>query len=203
MVMGNAMLSLGILLVPKEYFVQSDFLQTYFVFFILSVALPGIHHCFSGLLVASKNTSENKVFCKQSFILEYMGKMFFFALIFLIFPVPANLIFVICAVFYFRETILVRFTKVNLVKESFVIFYFLRKDELISLKSAVKQISFYSLILFFGFLVFSLTGLIFLNNHSFIAYVFLALAVLTAPHMLVMHNMYKSANFLPIIEKYS
>ena len=168
MVMRNALLTLGILLVPKEYFVQSDFLQTYFVFFILSVALLGIHHCFSELLVASKNISENKVFCKQSFLLEYMGKMFFFALIFLIFPVAANLIFVICAVFYFRETILVHFLKVNLVKESFVIFYFLRKDELTFVKSTVKQKSFCSFVSFFGFFYFDLTRPIFLNNHSFI-----------------------------------
>lgn len=313
MVMRNALLALGILLVFVEQFVQTISLQAQFVLFILGVAAVGIPHGAADLLVASKNASGKKVFSKRSFHLNYMGKLVFFALLFWLFPVAANLIFVICAAFHFGETDLAHFAKINLAKEIFVIFYgllivtviilphfdtlkpmfnlfksgheneiliatidqkrfailcgiamitfisflfyvstnpapagqyvnflasyaallfvlyklpmilgftfyfvawhsifslknifhYLRKDGLISIKSIVKQISFYSLISFFGFLVFSLTGLIFLNNHSFIAYVFLALAVLTAPHMLVMHNMYKSAKFLPIIEKYS
>ena len=168
MVMRSALLALGILLVLVEQFVQSISLQAQFVLFILGVAAVGIPHGAADLLVASKNALGKKVFSKRSFHLKYMGKLVFFALLFWLFPVAANLIFIICAVFYFRETILVHFLKVNLVKESFVIFYFLRKDELTFVKSTVKQKSFCSFVSFFGFFYFDLTRPIFLNNHSFI-----------------------------------
>jgi hypothetical protein len=38
--------------------------------------------------------------------------------------------------------------------------------------------------------MFGLTGFMFTSTNAMVVYVFLALAVLTAPHMHIMHNMY-------------
>ncbi len=54
----------------------------------------------------------------------------------------------------------------------------------------IRQIVFYSLLAIGGILIFGLTGFMFINNNAIMAYSFLGLAVLTAPHMQVMHDMY-------------
>ena len=54
----------------------------------------------------------------------------------------------------------------------------------------IKQIVFYSLLAIGGILIFGFTGFMFINNNAIMAYSFLGLAVLTAPHMQVMHDMY-------------
>jgi Brp/Blh family beta-carotene 15,15'-monooxygenase len=53
-----------------------------------------------------------------------------------------------------------------------------------------RQIVFYSLLAIGGILIFGFTGFMFINNNAIMAYSFLGLAVLTAPHMQVMHDMY-------------
>jgi Brp/Blh family beta-carotene 15,15'-monooxygenase len=78
------------------------------------------------------------------------------------------------------------------------IFRYLSKDGLISTKAIVKQISLYSIISFAAFIIFGGTGYIFLDSNKLIAYVFLSLAVLTAPHMQVMHHMYKNIKLLTV-----
>lgn len=54
----------------------------------------------------------------------------------------------------------------------------------------IRQIVFYSLLAIGGVLIFGFTGFMFINNNAIMAYSFLGLAVLTAPHMQVMHDMY-------------
>ncbi|GGD65322.1 hypothetical protein GCM10011514_31740 [Emticicia aquatilis] len=54
----------------------------------------------------------------------------------------------------------------------------------------IRQIVFYSLLAIGGILIFGFTGFMFINNNAIMAYSFLGLAVLTAPHMQVMHDMY-------------
>jgi beta-carotene 15,15'-dioxygenase len=70
------------------------------------------------------------------------------------------------------------------------IFQYLRRDNLMPFISILKQIGLYSLLAMAGILLIGLTGIMFLNSHSIMGYVFMGLAVLTAPHMQVMHDMY-------------
>ncbi len=69
---------------------------------------------------------------------------------------------------------------------------YLRKDDLFSPSVIFKQICFYSLLAMFGIVMFGLAGFMFIDSSTMIVYVFLGLAVLTAPHMQVMHDMYCS-----------
>ncbi len=69
---------------------------------------------------------------------------------------------------------------------------YLRKDDLLSVSRIAKQISVYSLLAMAGITLFGLPGFMFINNDTMILYIFLGLAVLTAPHMQIMHDMYKS-----------
>jgi len=83
---------------------------------------------------------------------------------------------------------------------SYIVGY-LRKDGLFSKLLIVKQISFYSLLAITGVVCFGLTGFMFINNNAMIVYVFLGLAVLTAPHMQIMHNMYNTLRSYNTIAK--
>ncbi|MBC7510311.1 MAG: Brp/Blh family beta-carotene 15,15'-dioxygenase [Ferruginibacter sp.] len=70
--------------------------------------------------------------------------------------------------------------------------HYLSKDGLFSTKLIAKQIGLYSLLAMLGVILFGLTGSMFVSNNSMLVYVFLGLAVLTAPHMQIMQQMYKS-----------
>jgi beta-carotene 15,15'-dioxygenase len=59
-----------------------------------------------------------------------------------------------------------------------------------SFSRILKQISFYSILAIGGIIITGVVGYIFINSKAVILYVFLGLAVLTAPHMEVMHDMY-------------
>ena len=67
---------------------------------------------------------------------------------------------------------------------------YLRKDKQCSPLSITKQILLYSGLAMAGIALFGLTGFMFVSNGAAMSYLFLGLAVLTAPHMLVMHDMY-------------
>jgi Brp/Blh family beta-carotene 15,15'-monooxygenase len=54
----------------------------------------------------------------------------------------------------------------------------------------IKQIAFYSCLAIVGIVLFGLTGFMFVNSNAIMGYLFLGLAVLTAPHMQIMHDMY-------------
>jgi Brp/Blh family beta-carotene 15,15'-monooxygenase len=56
----------------------------------------------------------------------------------------------------------------------------------------IRQICFYSLLAILGIVLFGITGFMFLNSHTMVIYVILGLAVLTAPHINIMHSMYKN-----------
>ena len=72
------------------------------------------------------------------------------------------------------------------------IIIYLRKDDLLSVSRIAKQISVYSLLAMAGIALVGLSGFMFINNETMILYIFLGLAVLTAPHMQIMHDMYRS-----------
>ena len=69
---------------------------------------------------------------------------------------------------------------------------YLRKDNVFSTSRIVQQIGMYSALAMAGILLFGATGFMFAHNDAMLVYVFLGLAVLTAPHMQIMHDMYKS-----------
>jgi beta-carotene 15,15'-dioxygenase len=56
--------------------------------------------------------------------------------------------------------------------------------------SILKQISFYSALAFIGIIIVGIFGFMFISNQAIIIYIFMALAVLTVPHMQIMHDMY-------------
>ena len=69
---------------------------------------------------------------------------------------------------------------------------YLRKGNAFSQGMIAKQILLYSLLALTGIGLFGLTGFMFLNTRTLLGYLILGLAVLTAPHMQVMHDMYNT-----------
>ena len=67
---------------------------------------------------------------------------------------------------------------------------YLCKDGLITVGVIAKQITIYSAIALGGIALLGLTRYMFGNMNAMVSYVFIGLAVLTAPHMQIMHNMY-------------
>lgn len=69
---------------------------------------------------------------------------------------------------------------------------YLRNNNTYSLHIISKQILLYSVLAIAGIAMFGLTGFMFTSNNAIAGYIFLGLAVLTAPHMQIMHAMYNS-----------
>lgn len=69
---------------------------------------------------------------------------------------------------------------------------YLRQDKLFSSSVIIRQICFYSFLAMAGIVIFGFAGFMFVNANTIVIYVFLGLAVLTAPHMQIMHDMYRS-----------
>lgn len=69
---------------------------------------------------------------------------------------------------------------------------YLRNNNTFSNKIISKQILIYSVLAIIGIAVFGLTGSMFINKDTIAGYIFLGLAVLTAPHMQIMYGMYDS-----------
>ncbi len=68
---------------------------------------------------------------------------------------------------------------------------FLKKDNsLYSTNSIILQIVFFGLLAIFSIGIFIYSKVAFININSIISYCFLGLAVLTAPHLKIMHDMY-------------
>ncbi len=67
---------------------------------------------------------------------------------------------------------------------------YLRKRNTFSFKVITKQIVLYSFLAIAGIGVFGLAGFMFINKNAVAGYIFLGLAVLTAPHMKIMYDMY-------------
>lgn len=69
---------------------------------------------------------------------------------------------------------------------------YLRNNNTYSLSIISRQILLYSVLAITGIGLFGLTGFMFISSNAVAGYIFLGLAVLTAPHMQIMHDMYNS-----------
>ena len=72
----------------------------------------------------------------------------------------------------------------------------LRKNNLHTQHSIKREIILYSVLAIGGIALFGLTGFMFINSNAMVGYLFLGLAVLTAPHMQIMYNMYNSIRLI-------
>ena len=72
------------------------------------------------------------------------------------------------------------------------IIVYLRNNNMYSLNIINRQILLYSVLSITGIGMFGLTGFMFISSNAVAGYIFLGLAVLTAPHMQIMHDMYNS-----------
>lgn len=69
---------------------------------------------------------------------------------------------------------------------------YLKYDNRFSQSDILKQLLLYSSLAILGIVLFGCTGFMFTDSNAASGYVFLGLAVLTAPHMQIMHDMYVS-----------
>ena len=69
---------------------------------------------------------------------------------------------------------------------------YLRNNNTYPLNVIFRQILLYSALAITGISLFGLTGFMFISSNAVAGYIFLGLAVLTAPHMQIMHDMYNS-----------
>ena len=67
---------------------------------------------------------------------------------------------------------------------------YLKKGSNLSFTTIAKQIGLYSFMATIGFSLFGMTGFMFASKDTMVVYVFLGLAILTAPHMQIIHDMY-------------
>ncbi len=138
-------------------------------------------------------------------ILSASGILFFTStfLYFLLYPTSNNIAndyflirFAILLILLFNLPMLLGFTFYFVVWHSFLslnnIVQYLRDQNRFSVNIIVKQIIFYSVLAIAGIGLFGFTGFMFINSSATMGYVFLGLAVLTAPHMQIMHEMYCS-----------
>ena len=102
--------------------------------------------------------------------------------------------FAIILLILFNLPMLLGFTFYFVVWHSFLslnnIITYLRNKNRFSKNIIARQIVFYSALAMAGIVLVGMTGFIFLNSSAAMAYLFLGLAVLTAPHMQIMHEMY-------------
>ena len=66
----------------------------------------------------------------------------------------------------------------------------------INKNSIKREIVLYSVLAIGGIALFGLTGFMFINSNAMVGYLFLGLAVLTAPHMQIMYDMYNSIRLI-------
>ncbi len=69
---------------------------------------------------------------------------------------------------------------------------YLRKNNSVTQNTIRKEIVLYSVLAIGGIALFGFTGFMFISSNAIVGYLFLGLAVLTAPHMQIMHDMYNS-----------
>jgi Brp/Blh family beta-carotene 15,15'-monooxygenase len=72
---------------------------------------------------------------------------------------------------------------------------FLKTNSDFSLRKTIRQMIFYSLLALTGILIVATGGFLFMRSDLMVVYIFLGLAVLTAPHLQVMHEMYRLIRF--------
>lgn len=69
---------------------------------------------------------------------------------------------------------------------------YLGKNNSYTQNTIKREIILYSVLAIAGIALFGLTGFMFINSNAMVGYLLLGLAVLTAPHMQIMHGMYNS-----------
>ena len=77
---------------------------------------------------------------------------------------------------------------------------YLRKNNSHTQNSIKREIILYSVLAIGGIALFGLTGFMFISSNAIVGYLFLGLAVLTAPHMQIMHDMYNSIRLIKSAE---
>ena len=73
---------------------------------------------------------------------------------------------------------------------------YLKKNNSHTQHSIKREIILYSVLAIGGIALFGLTGFMFINSNAMEGYLFLGLAVLTAPHMQIMYDMYNSIRLI-------
>lgn len=300
------LLMIGFLLMIAEQHIMAVPVKVQFIIFLTGIILLGVPHGAADLLVAARNTEGSKQsFSRLRFFVNYLGRLFLFAVILWFFPLAGNLLFIVFAAYHFGETDLCQFNTNNFAGKVFVFsyglmilavilmhhfeevkpmlgafdagvehagfinwldayryailsfcgilffastffyfvthrstqsgqgqfliqftlivfilynlpmllgftFYFivwhsllslrnivqyLRRDGLFSKGIIVKQVSFYSLLAMGGICLFGVMGFMFTDTNIMVVYIFLGLAVLTAPHMQIMHDMYRTIRY--------
>jgi beta-carotene 15,15'-dioxygenase len=119
-----ALLIAGIGLLIVQQFIQPVPVQWQFIIFITGIILLGVPHGAADLLVATKNSEqEKKSFSKIKFFVNYLGRLLLFAAILWFFPLVGNLLFILFAAYHFGETDLHEFKTNTLAGKLFVISY--------------------------------------------------------------------------------
>ena len=146
-------------------FIQSIFIYRYYILTFIFIAFV-----ISSILYFSKH--ETNAYHSERFII-HLG-----LLICILYLLPMILSFT----FYF------------IIWHSFLslknILAYLKQHSDYSLRTTIRQMIFYSLLAVAGILLAGTGGFMFINKELMVVYVFLGLAVLTAPHLQVMHEMY-------------
>jgi beta-carotene 15,15'-dioxygenase len=161
---------------------------------------------------------------KNTLVIDWLenNRFLMLALTFLLFLICAVIYFVKHGIdfygqrYFFLQFVLMLFILYNLPMILGFTFYFviwhsllslrniinyLRKDNLISNTLITKNIIFYSSLAMLGVVILGSAGFMFVNTNTITVYIFSGLAVLTAPHMQIMHDMYRSITLYPTIKK--
>ncbi len=77
---------------------------------------------------------------------------------------------------------------------------YLKKNNSNTQNNINRDIVLYSVLAIGGIALFGLTGFMFISSNAIVGYLFLGLAVLTAPHMQIMHDMYNSLRKIKPVE---
>ena len=112
-----------ILLIMQKYF-QPLSAQWQFGILIMGVLLLGVPHGAADLLVATRNTANNRrTLSKSRFLFVYLSRLVMFAVFIWLFPLTGILLFIVFAAFHFGETDLYRFNINNISGVFFVSSY--------------------------------------------------------------------------------
>lgn len=140
---------------------------------------------------------------QHQYLVLSISLFFFFSTIFLYFLLSKDnvtitehflLQFAILVFLLFNLPLLIGFTFYFIVWHSVLslqnIINYLKAGDTCSNRTVVKQVVFYSALALTGLLIAGSLGFMFVSTQAIIIYIFMGLAVLTAPHMQIMHDMY-------------
>lgn len=140
---------------------------------------------------------------QHHYLVLSLSLLFFFCSIFLYFILTKDsgtitehflVQFAVLVFLLFNLPLLTGFTFYFIVWHSVLslqnIISYLKAGDNYSQGTVVKQVILYSVLAFIGILIVGSLGFMFISNQAIIIYIFLGLAVLTAPHMQIMHDMY-------------